>query len=268
MNVLADLCETNFDAIVDEATQRAHETVPGYMDVKPEQLRLRAVGGFTCVITDLRQGGAEATSRLWCEVTAQRARQGVDIRELQRILSITEEILSNLVRREIVDPEQRVEALARTHSLFTETRTRIFATYVDVATSLLREQLATIRSLSAMVLPLAQGVVLMPVLGTLDAAQASVCTERLLDAVVARAARLVLLDLSGAETVDAQACEGLVRLVRAVRLLGADAIVVGLGSAMARAVVEQGLGLGNVETHNNLAQGLNAALARLQGKRS
>jgi anti-anti-sigma regulatory factor len=268
MKVLADLLEAHFDAVVDESTTRAiHEAGPSYGHLKPEQLRPRTAAGYAGVLADLRQGGAEETSRFWCAATAQRASQGVDMRELQRVLGLAEEILCNLARREIADPAQQIEAITRVYALFAETRTRIFGTYVEVATALQREQLATIRRLSAMVLPLAEGVLLMPVLGTLDEAQASVCAERLLGAVVEREARFVLLDLSGAVTVDAQACEGIVRLVRAVRLLGADVIVVGLGPAMARAVVEQGLGLGDVETHGNLAQGLDAALGRLRKKR-
>lgn len=102
----------------------------------------------------------------------------------------------------------------------------------------------------------------LPIIGALDEARAHAVSERVLVAVVQHRARTVLLDLTGAAKLDAQAAQMVLRLIRAIRLLGARPLVTGLSPEAAQVVTELGLDLSEVVSLRSLKEGLHAALMR------
>lgn len=122
--------------------------------------------------------------------------------------------------------------------------------------------LDVIRAVSTPIVPIHDGVLVVPLIGVLDHERATLLTERVLKAIVATTAQVILLDLSGVPVFDAQAAEMLVRTGRAVRLLGAELILVGLSSAIARTIVELDVDLAGITTLSTLQAGLGLALSR------
>jgi rsbT co-antagonist protein RsbR len=132
----------------------------------------------------------------------------------------------------------------------------------------LREKLQLIEQqetvLSAMVAPIIQvweGVLTVPVMGGLDNQRASALMERLLGAIVGSQTRHVILDLTAVETVDTGTADHLIRIVRAVELLGARVVVTGIRPAVAQTVVSVGMDLDRMVTLRNLQEGLKACMA-------
>ena len=119
---------------------------------------------------------------------------------------------------------------------------------------------ALIEELSTPVITVWEGVLLTPVIGSLSRERADLMTAALLNAVVARRARVVILDVTGARTMDAGIVRRLTRVAAAVRLMGAECILTGIGAEVARTLVRAGIALTGIELRRTLADGLNSAL--------
>ncbi|WP_437829147.1 STAS domain-containing protein [Sorangium sp. So ce1153] len=114
--------------------------------------------------------------------------------------------------------------------------------------------------------PIAPSILVMPIIGTMDAQRAGRFIESMLQDITERHARVVLVDVTGMAAVDAASAEHLVRAARAARLLGAEVVLVGITPAAARLMVEQGVDLGSVVTRSNLELGFAYALSKTGGQ--
>ncbi|MDQ0955035.1 rsbT co-antagonist protein RsbR [Streptomyces phaeochromogenes] len=110
------------------------------------------------------------------------------------------------------------------------------------------------------VIKLWDGIVAVPLIGTLDSARSQVVMETLLESVVDQHARFAILDITGVQTVDSLVAQHLMKTVAAARLMGAECIVSGIRPAIAQTIVHLGLDLGTVVTRASLADALAYAL--------
>jgi PAS domain S-box-containing protein len=124
-----------------------------------------------------------------------------------------------------------------------------------------RMQAEALRALSTPLLPIAEGVVVMPLIGNLDERRAQQVLETLLEGVVAHQASQVILDVTGVPLVDTHVANALVQAARAVGLLGAKVLLTGIQSAIARTLVDLGADLGSLQTRATLRSGIAQALA-------
>jgi rsbT co-antagonist protein RsbR len=107
---------------------------------------------------------------------------------------------------------------------------------------LLREEIAraqamAIRELSTPLIPLADGVVVLPIVGTIDSSRAQQILETLLEGISSRQAEAAILDITGVRVVDTQVAQALLRAARAARLLGAQVVLTGIGAEIAQTLV-------------------------------
>jgi len=121
---------------------------------------------------------------------------------------------------------------------------------------LIAQQEDAILSLSTPIIEVWQGVLAMPLFGAIDERRAAQMMTVLLDAVSSQHCRYAVLDVTGVSMIDAATAEHLVRLVRAVQLLGAKGIVAGMRPDVARTIVSLGVDLGGIETRANLREAL------------
>ncbi len=122
------------------------------------------------------------------------------------------------------------------------------------------ELLERIRQTSTPVAPVVEGILVVPLVGVFDAFRAELLTERLLQAVAQARAQVVILDISGVPVFDAEAAQLIIRLGRAVRLLGTELILVGVAPATARTIVDLGIDLAGLRALGTLQDGLALAL--------
>ena len=127
----------------------------------------------------------------------------------------------------------------------------------------IEQQRATISELQTPVIEVWDGILALPIVGSVDTARAQDMTESLLERIVATGSEIVLLDITGVPVVDTAVARHLLETVAAARLLGADVFIVGLSSRTAMTLVQLGIDLSHITTRATLAKGLALALSRL-----
>ncbi|UQA60231.1 PAS domain S-box protein [Polyangium aurulentum] len=127
-------------------------------------------------------------------------------------------------------------------------------------------QRAALQELSTPLVPIAQGVVVMPLVGAIDAARADRMLGALLEGIVGQSARLAILDVTAVKGVDAQVAEALLGAARAARLVGAEVVLTGIQPAVAQSIVEIGADLGTIATMSTLGEGIRYALGRARAR--
>jgi CheY-like chemotaxis protein/anti-anti-sigma regulatory factor len=128
-----------------------------------------------------------------------------------------------------------------------------------------REQRQRINELSSPVVEIWDGVLLVPLVGTLDDQRAAQMSTALLEAVRTECARVVLIDITGCTVVDTYTAAHLVNTVRSVRLLGAATVITGVSAHVASDLVKLGVRLEDITTRRRLADGLRLALELVKG---
>lgn len=116
-----------------------------------------------------------------------------------------------------------------------------------------------LRALSTPLVPLGDGMLLMPLVGTIDAGRADQIMAALLEGVVANAAEVAILDVTGVPAMDVAVAEALAAATKAVGLLGARVVLTGISPAAAQALVEIGAELSGIVTKATLKDGIRAA---------
>jgi anti-anti-sigma factor len=127
---------------------------------------------------------------------------------------------------------------------------------------IIRVQEVSLRALSTPLLPIAEGVVVMPLIGNVDRTRAQRVLETLLDGIVAHAASSVILDVTGVPVVDTEVASALVKTAQAVKLLGAEVILTGIQPRIAQTLIAMGADLSNIVTEGTLQNGIARALKR------
>ncbi|WP_431987270.1 STAS domain-containing protein [Streptomyces griseoflavus] len=172
--------------------------------------------------------------------------------------------VAELLRAESADasaPEAAERMLALTLLMGT-LRLVVMQTALSSGQELIARQRQQLLEVATPVISLWEGVVAVPLIGTLDSARSQVVMESLLESIVDRGARYVILDITGVPTVDSLVAQHLLKTVDAARLMGAECIVSGIRPAIAQTIVHLGIDLGSVLTRASLADALAHALSR------
>jgi rsbT co-antagonist protein RsbR len=127
----------------------------------------------------------------------------------------------------------------------------------------IEEQRATINELQTPVIEVWEGILALPIVGSVDTARAQDMNERLLDRIIQTRSEIVILDITAVPVVDTAVAKHLLETVASAKLLGAEVLIVGLSSRTAMTLVHLGLDLGGVITRTTLAKGLELAFDRL-----
>ena len=124
----------------------------------------------------------------------------------------------------------------------------------------IRRQQQELMELSTPVVKLWEGVVAVPLIGTLDSARTQVVMENLLQRIVETGATVAIIDITGVPTVDTLVAQHLIKTISAARLMGADCIISGIRPQIAQTIVHLGVDLGAVITKASLADAIRVAL--------
>jgi rsbT co-antagonist protein RsbR len=126
----------------------------------------------------------------------------------------------------------------------------------------IRRQQEEMLELSTPVVKLWEGILALPMIGTLDSARTQVVMESLLNRIVESGSQVAILDITGVPTVDTLVAQHLIKTVTALRLMGADCIISGVRPQIAQTIVHLGVDLGDVTTKATLADAFRVALSR------
>jgi rsbT co-antagonist protein RsbR len=128
--------------------------------------------------------------------------------------------------------------------------------------SLVKRLRLALEELSTPVLELGDDVLALPVVGVVDTQRSVQMSERLLNEVLARRARFVILDLTGVDVIDTSTADRLIKLARAVELLGAECLVSGIQPAVAETLIQLGVDFSRLNAQRNLKRALDLCLAK------
>ena len=128
---------------------------------------------------------------------------------------------------------------------------------------MIERQRRDLLELSTPVVALWEGVLAVPLIGTLDSDRTQVVMESLLQRIVDSGASIAIIDITGVPTVDTLVAQHLLKTVAAARLMGAECIISGIRPQIAQTIVHLGVDLGSVATKATLADALILALGRI-----
>ncbi|MFJ6084674.1 STAS domain-containing protein [Streptomyces sp. NPDC092369] len=221
---------------------------------------------YDALVEALRQGAADVHSEQMSEVRAlltelsrNRARQGfspsetaVSLFALKRVL---EPVLDNGSAEEI-GAYLRLGRILDGLGLFT------IETYTQTRDELITAQAEQLLELSTPVVRLWDGVIAVPLVGTLDSARTQVVMEKLLQALVDTGSEQAIIDITGVPAVDTQVAQHLLKTIVAAKLMGAECTVSGISPQIAQTIVALGIEFDGIVTKASLADALKLALRR------
>ncbi len=172
----------------------------------------------------------------------------------------------------LIDTLEKMSGVAFTKSqavwlylddLFNELVMAVFGAYLAEREQTLQAQQAELRETATPITEIWDGVLTLPVIGTLDSSRTMLVMEALLGRIAKDRAKAVVMDLTGVKNIDSQVSHHLIQMVRAVQLMGAHAIVTGIHPEIARALVSLNIDFGNITTRATMADGLKEAFNRM-----
>jgi rsbT co-antagonist protein RsbR len=137
-----------------------------------------------------------------------------------------------------------------------------FEAYSAAREQIITDQAESMLELSTPVVRLWDGIIAVPLVGTLDSARTQLVMEKMLDALVASGSDHAVIDITGVPTVDTEVAQHLLKTVQAVRLLGAECTISGIRPQIAHTIVSLGIEFGDIATKATLADALAHALKR------
>lgn len=147
------------------------------------------------------------------------------------------------------------EELARTREALAATEAKLRLVESDQ-----QRLLETLRELGTPVLPIHDGILVLPLIGHLESARGAHLMDDLLQAIQYHQAQVVLIDITGVSVVDTSVANSLIQAMRAAALLGTGCILVGVSAAVSRTLVQLGVDLAKVTTRRDLQAGIAHAL--------
>jgi rsbT co-antagonist protein RsbR len=216
-------------------------------------------------LEDITAAGYGTVREQLGRMAAARARTGCSPVRIADEVAALRAPAAELLRAEFPDPaapraQECVLALAL---LMGTLRLVVRETALSTGEDLIERQRQQLLEATTPVIRLWDGIIAVPLIGTLDSARSQVVMENLLDAVVAERARYAILDITGVPTVDSLVAQHLMKTVAAARLMGAECVVSGIRPAIAQTIVHLGIDLGAVVTRARLSDALVYALRRL-----
>jgi rsbT co-antagonist protein RsbR len=199
------------------------------------------------------------------EISTARATQGFSPRETAVfVFSLKQPLLEVSQRHDGSDLASTLEANWTISLLLDQLGLLTTEAYQKTRESLIVRQQQEISELSTPVIKLWEGILALPLIGTLDSARTQVVMESLLEAIVQQNAEMAIIDITGVPTVDTLTAQHLIKTVAAARLMGADCIISGIRPQIAQTIVHLGVEL-TVVSKATLADAFALALAR-QGR--
>jgi rsbT co-antagonist protein RsbR len=216
-------------------------------------------------ITDAESSDFEPVYEILSGISISRARQGFSPRETGiYVFSLKEALLKSLQEDLKDDPRALADGILKVNRLMDNMGIATFETFIKGREEVILRQTDEITEISTPVIRVWEGIVALPIIGTLDSARTQTVMENLLQEIVASGSTIAILDISGVPAVDSLVAQHLIKTVAATRLMGAECIISGIRPEIAQTVVHLGIDLSNIVTKASLASALKYAFNTLK----
>jgi rsbT co-antagonist protein RsbR len=239
--------------------------------IKDSELRVQCGQFLTLVKQAAQTAGSNFKASVWdpvremlADVSRTRAIQGFSPTETAMFVLSLKRPLFNRIQEEYKgQPDAMAAEIWAATELLDEMGLYTTESFQKSREEVIRRQQEELLELSTPVVKLWDGVVALPLIGTLDSARTQVVMESLLQAIVQTNSRVAIIDITGVPTVDTVVAQHLLKTVTAARLMGADCIISGVRPQIAQTIVHLGINLLDVTTKATLAAAFSVALQRL-----
>jgi rsbT co-antagonist protein RsbR len=261
----AVLLEDNRTELVGIWTERVASSLRGRLSqAELEQQNSELRRGFQQALhSGARSLGDESAAELRAqlsELSSRRARQGFSATETAVSVFAFKEAVCAILDK-APDGSTTLRDFVAFSSFVDDAALYTFDSYVKVREGLIADQAEQLLELSTPVVKLWEGVVAVPLVGTLDSARAQVVMERLLQTLVDTGSPYAIIDITGVPAVDTQVAQHILKTVVAARLMGADCIISGIRPQIAQTIVALGIEFGDIATKASLADALRHVIA-------
>ncbi len=223
---------------------------------------LQLLGAAVATGTDIQAEPWRAARDFLERLSRARAQQGFTSSETATFVFSLKRPLFARIRAASKDATAVGDATWATTELIDALALHTVATFQKSREDVIIRQQEDLLELSTPVVKLWDGVLALPMIGTLDSARTQVVMESLLQRIVETGAEMAIIDITGVPTVDTLVAQHLLKTVTAIRLMGADCIISGIRPQIAQTIVHLGVDLEGVTTKATLADALALALKR------
>lgn len=197
-------------------------------------------------------------------ISISRARQGFTPRETATYIFSLKDAMQQVLREELEqDPAALYEASQTVSKLIDSFGIITFETFLKGREEVILRQTNEITEISTPVIRVWDGILALPIIGTLDSSRTQVVMESLLNEIVETGSSIAILDISGVPAVDSLVAQHLIKTVSATRLMGAECVISGIRPEIAQTIVHLGIDLSGIVTKATLASALKHAFAML-----
>lgn len=197
-------------------------------------------------------------------ISSSRGKRGFSPRENAQYLISFKEASSQILSELIKEPAQLYDANLQLNAILDNMMIMTFEAYMRGREDVISRQVDEISEISTPVITVWDGIVALPIIGTLDSSRTQVVMENLLQQIVDTGSSIAILDISGVPAVDSLVAQHLIKTVSATRLMGAECIISGIRPEIAQTVVHLGIDLTGIITKASLASALQTAFDMLQ----
>ncbi len=213
-------------------------------------------------LANIKAAAWEPTLEVLDELSRNRGRMGFSPSETATFVLSLKEPLASGMRRASGNTEQVFEDTWTASTLLDKLALHTTEIYQQTREELIARQQEDMLELSTPVVKIWDGVVALPLIGTLDSARTGVVMETLLQRIVETGSEIAIIDITGVPTVDTLVAQHLLKTVAAARLMGADCIISGIRPQIAQTMVHLQIDLSSVTTKATMAEALRVALTR------
>jgi rsbT co-antagonist protein RsbR len=261
---LAEVLDAERERLIGRWTELAGSALRGRLTTVELERDLRDLYGALLPVAtpdgELNQAGSADLKAQLADLSRSRARHGFSPTETASGIFALKQAVSELTAKDD-SPETFREVLAFS-ALLDTLGLWTFETYAAAREELIKEQSEQLLELTTPVVKLWEGVLAVPLVGTLDSARTQVVMEKLLEALVETGSEHAIIDITGVLAVDTQVAQHLLKTVVAARLMGAECIISGIRPQIAQTIVALGIEFGDITTKATLADALRHALQR------
>lgn len=271
MNELAEIISKNEEKIraewiknMSKSVQRADLMSKAELDEQCRALLDAIVAGVkTSGPTEIASAGWNQARDLLQEISVSRARQGfspVDVATF--VLSLKQPLFASIRSSFSGNQDKMFDTVWSATELLDRLALVTSEAYMAAKEELISRQQQELLELSTPVVKLWDGILALPIIGTLDSARTQVVMENLLQSVVATNSKYAIIDITGVPTVDTLVAQHLLKTITAARLMGAECIISGVRPQIAQTIVHLGINLEDVVTKAKLADAFALALQK------
>ncbi|HET9747107.1 MAG TPA: STAS domain-containing protein [Chitinophagaceae bacterium] len=197
-------------------------------------------------------------------ISMTRANNGFSPRETAYFVLSLKDAVTPVLERNISDARTLYAETAKFNKLVDSLGLVTIETFIKGREEIILRQTAEISEISTPVIQVWDGILALPIIGTLDSARTQVVMESLLLKIVDTESTIAILDISGVPAVDSLVAQHLIKTVAATRLMGAECIISGIRPEIAQTIVHLGIDLSNINTKASLAHALRTAFNMLK----